>query len=178
MNGLSRSFQSLELFNDLNIAENLAVAENESKALHYATDFLRPSRVHLGQAASEALRQLELVHLADRLPTEISFGQRKTVAIARSIASSPSVLLLDEPAAGLDDHEAADLGRLIRKLADAWGIALILVEHKVDMIMATCDRVTVLDNGSVLASGTPDEVISNPAVLDAYLGAPNQEAVP
>jgi ABC-type branched-subunit amino acid transport system ATPase component len=100
------------------------------------------------------------------------------VASARAIASAPSVLLLDEPAAGLDDHEAGELAGLIRGLADSWGIAVLLVEHKVDLIMSISDRVTVLDNGSVLASGSPGEIRSNSAVIDAYLGQPIAAEVP
>ena len=172
--GLSRSFQSLELFADLTIAENLAIAEDTSPWHRCVSDFFWPGRIDLGQAASEALRCFELDGLTEKLPSEISFGQRKTVAIARAIASSPSVLLLDEPAAGLDDHEADELATLIRHLAHEWGIALLLVEHKVDMIMSVSDRVTVMHNGSVLASGSPEEVRSDPAVIDAYLGTPSE----
>jgi sulfate-transporting ATPase len=170
--GLSRSFQSLELFSDLTIRENLAVAAERGASRRYLTDLVRPGPIRLSGAALEALHQFELDGLLDKRPSEVSFGQRKTVAIARSIASAPSVLLLDEPAAGLDDHEADELAALIRGLADAWGIAVLLVEHKVDLVMSICDRVTVLNNGSVLASGTPGEIRANSAVIDAYLGQP------
>jgi sulfate-transporting ATPase len=114
--------------------------------------------------------QLELGDIAARRTDEIPFGRRKEVAIARAIAGAPSVLLLDEPAAGLDDHEASELAELIRRLAHERGIAVLLVEHKIDMIMSISDRVSVLVGGSILTSGTPDEVRSDPAVLDAYLG--------
>jgi sulfate-transporting ATPase len=170
--GLSRSFQSLELFTDLTIRENLAVAAERGAGLRYLTDLVHPGPVRLTDAALEALHQFELEGLIDQRPSEVSFGRRKTVAIARSIASAPSVLLLDEPAAGLDDHEADELAALIRGLADSWGIAILLVEHKVDLIMSISDRITVLDNGSVLASGTPAQIRSNSTVIDAYLGSP------
>ena len=176
--GLSRSFQSLELFTDLTIRENLAVAGDRGAARRYLTDLVHPGRIRLTDAALEALHQFELEGLIDQRPSEVSFGRRKTVAIARSIASAPSVLLLDEPAAGLDDHEADELAALIRGLADSWGIAVLLVEHKVDLIMSISDRVTVLDSGSVLASGTPGEIRSNSAVIDAYLGNPIAAEVP
>ncbi len=175
--GLSRSFQSLELFTDLTIAENLAVAGNTSSWHRYLTDFVRPGKIVLGPAASEALRQFELDGLIDQVPSDISFGRRKTVAIARSIANSPSVLLLDEPAAGLDDREAEELAALIRRLADDWGIAVLLVEHNVEMIMSISDRVTVIASGEILASGSPDHIRSNQSVIDAYLGIAHQEAV-
>jgi sulfate-transporting ATPase len=168
--GLSRSFQSLELFTDLTIAENLAVAVESSSWHSYVTDFFWPGRIELSPAASEALRQFDLGELVNTTPKEISFGKRKAVAIARAVASAPSVLLLDEPAAGLDDHEAAELATLIRDLADTWRIAILLVEHNVDMIMSVSDRVTVMQNGAVLAEGSPAEILSNSAVVDAYLG--------
>jgi sulfate-transporting ATPase len=168
--GLSRSFQSLELFSDLTIAENLAVASNHHGAWRYLTDLIRPGRVRLSPAAQDAVRQFGLGDLLGVRPDSVAFGPRKIVAIARSVASAPSVLLLDEPAAGLDDTEADELAALIRHLADEWGIAVLLVEHKVDLILSVSDRITVLDGGSILASGTPDEIRNDPAVIDAYLG--------
>jgi ABC-type branched-subunit amino acid transport system ATPase component/branched-subunit amino acid ABC-type transport system permease component len=171
--GLSRSFQSLELFDDLTVLENLAVACEAPRQWNYWTDLVWPGRVRLTGAAIDAMHQLELEDAADSKPAEISFGRRKEVAIARAIASAPSVLLLDEPAAGLDDHEAGELAELIRRLAHERGIAVLLVEHKVEMVMSISDRVTVLVEGSVLTSGSPDEVRAHPAVLDAYLGRPH-----
>jgi sulfate-transporting ATPase len=168
--GLSRSFQSLELFSDLTIAENLAVASNHHGAWRYLTDLIRPGRVRLSPAAQDAVRQFGLGDLLGVRPDSVAFGPRKIVAIARSVASAPSVLLLDEPAAGLDDTEADELAALIRHLADEWGIAVLLVEHKVDLILSVSDRITVLDGGSILASGTPEEIRNDPAVIDAYLG--------
>ena len=147
--GLARSFQSLELFADLTVEENLAIACERPPVFKYATDLVRPGRLQLTDAAREAVRKFELEDILDRRPDSISFGQRKLVAIARAVASAPSVLLLDEPAAGLDDHEAAELADLIQELARDWGIAVLLVEHKIEMVMSICDRVTVLDYGPV-----------------------------
>jgi ABC-type branched-subunit amino acid transport system ATPase component/ABC-type branched-subunit amino acid transport system permease subunit len=168
--GISRSFQSLELFNELTIFENLVVAGKRHRPFRYVTDLLWPGRPALSAAALEALKQFELTDLVDQKPDAISFGQRKAVAIARAIASSPSVLLLDEPAAGLNDREAGELARLIRTIADEWKISVLLVEHKVDMVMSVSDHVTVLESGGILASGTPSQVMSQQAVIDAYLG--------
>ncbi|MTD54453.1 branched-chain amino acid ABC transporter permease/ATP-binding protein [Amycolatopsis pithecellobii] len=170
LRGLSRSFQSLELFEDLTIEENLAVASQRGGAWRYLTDLVAPGRVRLSDAARVAVRSLHLEHFLGARPTEISFGQRKIVTIARAISGAPSVLLLDEPAAGLDDVEAGELAVLIRRLADTWGIGILLVEHKVDMIMSVSDRVTVLEEGKILASGEPAHIQSRPEVLDAYLG--------
>ena len=174
--GLSRSFQSLELFNDVTVLENLVVAGERYRPFRYLTDLFWPGRPSLSAAALEAIKQFDLVELIDRKPESISFGQRKMVAIARAIAASPSILLLDEPAAGLNDHEAGELARLIRKVADEWNIGVLLVEHKVDVVMSISDRVTVLESGGQLASGTPDEVIAQQAVIDAYLGTSSSDA--
>jgi sulfate-transporting ATPase len=169
--GIARSFQSLELFTDLTVEENLAVACDKASAWRYVTDLVRPGRLRLTPAAHEAIRQFGLDASLHLKPDKLSFGQRKVVAIARSVAGMPSVLLLDEPAAGLDDHEAGELATLIRELARDWGIGVLLVEHKIDMVMSICDRVTVLRGGEVLVSGTPAEVRTDPAVIEAYLGA-------
>jgi ABC-type branched-subunit amino acid transport system ATPase component len=168
--GLSRSFQSLELFDDLSVAENLAVASQAGGARRRLVDLVRPTPVAFGAAGRAAIRNFELETVLDAPPTAISFGRRKVVAIARAVASAPSVLLLDEPAAGLDDTEAEELGALIRQLADDWGVAVLLVEHKVDLIMSTCDTITVMAEGQVLASGPPEEIRAHQQVLDAYLG--------
>jgi sulfate-transporting ATPase len=169
--GVSRSFQSLELFDGLTVRENLAVAAEHPAPARMLTDLVAPGRVTLNPASAEAVAQFELAGVLDVLPDALSLGQRKAVAIARAVAAAPAVLLLDEPAAGLDEHEAAELAALIRTLADRWGIAVLLVEHKIDIVMAISDRVTVLQSGAVLTSGTPEQVRTNPAVIEAYLGA-------
>jgi ABC-type branched-subunit amino acid transport system ATPase component/branched-subunit amino acid ABC-type transport system permease component len=169
--GVARSFQSLELFNDLTVLENLVVASERHRPFRYVTDLIWPGRPSLSAAAIEAIRQFELSDLIDKRPENISFGQRKTVAIARAIAAAPSVLLFDEPAAGLNDHEAAELAGLIRRVADEWNIGVLLVEHKVDMVMSISDTITVLQSGRMLAAGTPREVMASAAVIDAYLGS-------
>ena len=169
--GISRSFQSLELFEDLTILENIAVACERPGPARYLLDLLRPGRIRLTGSAMEALRDFELAGSLDKKPGEVSFGQRKIVAIARAMASAPAVILLDEPAAGLDDHEADELSGVIVRLARGWGVGVLLVEHKVDMVMSISDTVTVLDSGRTLAAGTPEEVMASSAVIDAYLGS-------
>lgn len=169
--GVSRSFQSLELFDGLTVRENLAVAGERPAPLRMLSDLVVPGRLTLNSASLEAVAQFELDGVLDELPGALSLGQRKAVAIARAVAAAPAVLLLDEPAAGLDEHEATELAALIRTLASTWGIAVLLVEHKIDIVMSISDRVTVLQSGKVLVSGPPAQVRTDPAVVDAYLGS-------
>jgi ABC-type branched-subunit amino acid transport system ATPase component/branched-subunit amino acid ABC-type transport system permease component len=170
--GLARSFQSVELFAGLTVRENLAVAcESGGSPLRYLSDLVRPGRVRLSAAALQAVEDFGLAADLDRRAESLSFGQRRLVAIARAVAAEPSVLLLDEPAAGLDEAETAELSVLVRSLARDWGIAVLLVEHNLDMVLQLCDRVTVMVTGSVLYSGTPSDVRNHPDVLEAYIGS-------
>ena len=168
--GLSRSFQSLELFDDLTVRENLLAAADPRDRLAYVTDLLRPGRAPLPAAVVTAVGELSLEPLLDRRTEDLSYGQRRLVAIARAVASSPSVLLLDEPAAGLDETESAELGRLVRRLADEWGMGVLLIEHDVALVLETADRVVVLDFGHKIAEGTPAQIRTDAAVRRAYLG--------
>jgi ABC-type branched-subunit amino acid transport system ATPase component/branched-subunit amino acid ABC-type transport system permease component len=170
--GLARSFQSVELFAGLTVRENLAVAcESAAGRLRFLADLIRPGRVRLSPAALQAVEDFGLVGDLDRPAESLPFGRRRLVAIARAVAAQPSVLLLDEPAAGLDDIETAELSVLVRSLAHDWGIAVLLVEHNLDMVLQLCDRVTVMVTGSVLYSGTPADVRNHPDVLAAYIGS-------
>lgn len=170
--GLSRTFQSLDLFEDLSVTNNLSVATETTGLRTLLADALRPWRHQsLSPVVGETLQRCGIAHLAERRPRELSHGQRNLVALARALAGGPDVVLLDEPAAGLDTTESANLGRLLTSLTGD-GLGILLVDHDMSLMMKVCDRVYVLDFGQIIASGTPAEVRANPRVRAAYLGEP------
>jgi sulfate-transporting ATPase len=168
--GLTRSFQSVELFEDLTIRENLQVSCDRRDALAYVTSLVRPGADPLSDRAQASVQIFGLEHCLGSYPKELSNGQRRLAGIARTVAGGSSIVLLDEPAAGLDDHESEEFARLIRTLANDWQIGILLIEHDMNIVMSICDRVTVLDFGVVLAEGTPAEIQAHDDVIRAYLG--------
>ena len=170
LRGMGRSFQGLQLFEDMTVLENLRVACEGRDWQSYFTHLVRPRCPELSGAAKAAVAVFGLEHDLGRLPTELPFGRRRLVAIARAVAARPAVLLLDEPAAGLDESQRVELGMLIRRLAEEWGIAVLLIEHDVPMVIAICDRIVALDFGRVVATGDPATVLRTPAVVSSYLG--------
>jgi sulfate-transporting ATPase len=156
--GLARTFQSLELYDDLSVEENVSVAA------------LGGRRAHRSAAVARALAGVGIAGLRDRPAGELSQGERQLVSIARACVADPTVLLLDEPAAGLDTAESAWLGDRIRAIRDA-GTAVLLVDHDVALVLSVCDHVYVLDFGAVIAAGPPDAIRADRAVAAAYLGA-------
>jgi sulfate-transporting ATPase len=169
--GLTRSFQSLELFDDLSVMDNLLAASDHAGLAAYVTDVFWPRRTGLSDAAMAAIPEFDLARFLDQVPSDLPYGTRRLVGIARAVATSPSVLLLDEPAAGLDDRETAELADLIQRLARDWGMGILLVEHDVEMVMRVCDRVYALELGQLIAEGTPAEVRQNKRLIAAYLGS-------
>ncbi len=167
--GLARTFQSLELFDDLTVRANLAVVERTPSWRSALTDLVRPG-AHRSPATEETLALLGLEDVADRLPSELSNGRRHLVALGRVLVARPRIVLLDEPAAGLDPAETAALGRRIRALPER-GTTVLVVDHDMGLIMEVSDVVHVLDVGRLIASGPPAEVQADPAVLTAYLGS-------
>ncbi|HTX62529.1 MAG TPA: ABC transporter ATP-binding protein [Acidimicrobiales bacterium] len=168
--GLARTWQTIELFDDLSVRENLAVAARRPSLASSFAEIVFGREPRAEQLAEESLGLLDLDDIADAMPSDLPQGSRKLVGIARSLAASPRVLLLDEPAAGLDTHESQDLGQRLRRVVDA-GLSALLVDHDMGLVLGICDEIYVLDFGKVIARGSPEEVWSNPDVLAAYLGA-------
>ncbi|GAA4544086.1 branched-chain amino acid ABC transporter permease/ATP-binding protein [Pseudonocardia xishanensis] len=173
--GIGRSFQSLELFPDLTVRDNLRVAAEAGRSDNVLRDLVFPRRTELNVAALDAVRFLQLEDELDQRIDSLSYGRRRIVAIARTLASDADVIMLDEPASGLDEVERQELSAAVRAMADVHGRAVLLIEHDVDLVMATSDVVTALDFGTVIASGAPAHVRSHPEVIASYLGAVSDE---
>lgn len=168
-NKLTRTFQSLELFEDLTVAENVQVTTEAAQWTAAPIAKFASRRAHERPEVTLALQELGLADVADAPPSELSQAERKLVALARAIAGHPRLLMLDEPAAGLDPSGTKELGRQLRQLA-AGGIALLLIDHDMALVLEVCDFVYVLDAGKVIAYGTPSEIRTDPEVLRCYLG--------
>lgn len=168
--GMGRCFQSLELFEDLTVAENLLVAVDVVRPRHWVTSLVWTTTTSLPADAAAVAVDLGLGDLLDRLPGELSHGQRRLVGVARALVARPSVLLLDEPAAGLDAEERDHLAHVIRAVAGR-GVGVLLVDHDVDLVVRVSDHVLAIDFGAPIYDGPPAGVADNPAVRAAYLGA-------
>lgn len=173
--GIVRSFQHVALCPDLTVRENvmMGVARNHNSG--WLDAFLplpkgRRERAAMERDANEALRDLGLFEMGDLMPDALPPGMQRLVEIARAIVGKPSVLLLDEPAAGLNNAETQDLMKVLRKLAST-DLVMVVVEHDMDLVMSICDRIYVLNFGEFVAMGTPKEVCENPDVVRIYLGS-------
>jgi ABC-type branched-subunit amino acid transport system ATPase component/ABC-type branched-subunit amino acid transport system permease subunit len=168
--GLGRSFQSMELFDDSTVLDNLRVASDPRDFGSYARDLVWPVSPALPAEVIAAIAEFGLEDDLDRLVQDLPYGKRRLLAIARAVATHPSVLLLDEPAAGLGEAEAEELADLVRRLADDWGMGILLVEHDMSFVMSVCDELIVLDFARRIAAGEPEAVRMDRAVIAAYLG--------
>jgi ABC-type branched-subunit amino acid transport system ATPase component len=172
--GLGRSWQSLELFDDVTVFENLQIASDRPKWRANLEAFVHPGRATVTPTVAAVVEEFKLGDDLGRHPPDLSYGRQRLVGIARTVALEPSILLLDEPAAGLNTRESTELAVLLRRLAEQWGMAILLIEHDVELVLSLCDRIVVLDFGKKIAEGTPVEIRSNPAVIASYLGSQDE----
>ena len=178
--GLSRTFQNIRLFNDLSVEDNVKAAFHMHLGTGFWTTvlhlpgFMRSER-DITRQATECLHLLELDQYRQDKAGNLPFGLQRKVEIARSLATSPKLLLLDEPAAGMNPHETEELMETIQSIHRQYKLTICLVEHDMSVVMGICPRIQVLDQGRVLMEGTPREIQNDPRVIKAYLGAPREE---
>jgi branched-chain amino acid transport system ATP-binding protein len=171
--GMARTFQNIRLFNSMTVLENVLVAKHMRMKQNVFTSTLRLNHKEERRATSEALELLEgqgLLMLKDEVASNLPYGLQRHLEIARALATDPELILLDEPAAGMNPQETLELAGLIQSLRDKHKLTVFIIEHHMDLIMQISDRIYVLDFGKLIATGTPTEVQANQHVIDAYLG--------
>ena len=173
--GICRTFQNIRLFKDLNVRENVMIAGNlRARTGIWGAMALSPfARRETEAIADEAMRLLEVVdlaHVADARSADLSYGMQRRLEIARALATKPELLLLDEPAAGMNPQEKIELNAMVRRIRDEFGLTILLIEHDMRFVMSLCERIVVLDHGEEISRGAPDEIRNDPKVIAAYLG--------
>jgi branched-chain amino acid transport system ATP-binding protein len=173
--GIARTFQNIRLWNELTVFDNLCIAQHHRLGYGFLDAILhnRKYREHernVHKAAERLLEMLGLQHYAEEFPRNLPYGLQRRVEIGRALAVSPKLLLLDEPAAGMNPNEVEQLIDMIRWIRKEFRLTVWLIEHQMRVVMALCESITVLDFGETIAAGTPAEVRSNPRVIQAYLG--------
>ena len=173
--GLSRTFQNIRLFKEMTVLDNVLIGMANQTSPHLLASFLRlpkyyQSEEELRQKALDLLAIFNLETEADTLAKNLPYGQQRRLEIVRALATKPKILFLDEPAAGMNPQERAELTELIRKIKDEFNITIMLIEHDMSLVMEVTERIYVLEYGRLIAQGTPDEIKTNQRVIEAYLG--------
>ena len=173
--GIARTFQNIRLFSTMTVEENVAVAMDTQMKYSMASGILRLKNFWREEKVvhERCLELLSIFHMEDMANVKagsLPYGAQRRLEIVRALATCPSLLLLDEPAAGMNPSETAELMESIRKIRDTFHIAVLLIEHDMNLVMEVCEGICVLNFGRIIAKGTPDEIANNPTVIEAYLG--------
>ena len=173
--GIARTFQNIRLFADLSVLDNVKIAYHFHVKYGVLESVLRMGRYYAEEAeiAAKALEFLKIFHLEDKkdeIAKNLPYGEQRRLEIARALAAKPKLLLLDEPAAGMNPQETQQLMSMIRWIRQNFNLTILLIEHDMSLVMGVCERIYVLDYGQIIAAGTPSEIKSNPRVIEAYLG--------
>ena len=171
--GIARTFQNIRLFSALSVFDNVLIAKHMRARHNWFTSTFRISareEKRMREEATALLEEQNLLHLKDEVAGSLPYGIQRRLEIARALATNPKLLLLDEPAAGMNPHETEELMENIAKIRDQFQIAILLIEHDMSLVMGVCEGICVLNFGRVIAKGTADEIQANPVVIEAYLG--------
>ena len=173
--GIARTFQNIRLFNDMSALDNVKVGMHNEIYCSFASSVLHlpsyyKSEKRANEKAMELLSFMDLTDIADKRAGDLPYGVQRRLEIVRALASNPSIILLDEPAAGMNPSETTELMHQIRRIRDTFHIAIFLIEHDMNLVMNVCEAIAVVNYGRIIAKGTPDEIKNNPDVIEAYLG--------
>lgn len=176
--GVARTFQNIRLWNDMTVLDNIRVAQHYRLGYGVFHSVFRNKRykqreAEIAKEAEELLEIFDLKRFATEYPKNLPYGTQRKLEIARALSSHPQLLLLDEPAAGLNSADVKDLIRLVRWIHDTFKVSIWMIEHHMDVVMELCDQIKVIDFGETIAEGTPEEIRNHPAVITAYLGDDN-----